>query len=200
MTEQLNKITYLSDAQYNELKNAGELNENQLYCTPDNSSSAGSGEGGGSSTGGSVILNKNIITISTNGTPTIANGDTLPLNKTVSVTGDKLIHDKENYQIVIGPGVAKVKLSFTVNGRSSSRQWYAICRTRDGITGKIGMDAIGKSAADQYTTLCMTDKILDVLEGDRYWIKSYNTGSAALNADIGSNEGTYMTMEVVELI
>jgi hypothetical protein len=153
---------------------------------------------GGSSTGGSVILNKDIITISTNGTPTIASGDTLPLNKTVSVTGDKLIHDKENYQIVIGPGVTKVKLSFTINGRSSSRQWYAICRTRDGVTGKIGMDTIGKSGADQYTTLCMTDKILDVLEGDKYWIKSFNTGSAVLNADIGSGGGTYMTMEVVE--
>lgn len=149
-------------------------------------------------TGGGGGLNRSIITISTNGTPTIANGDVLPLNKTVSVTGDKLTHDKENYQIVIGPGVTKVKLSFTINGRSSSRQWYALFRTRDGITGKISMDTIGKSGADQYTTLCVTDKILNVLEGDRYCIKSYNTGSAVLNADIGSNEGTYMTMEVVE--
>lgn len=49
-TENLSNLTlnYLTETEYNQAKSNGELEENQLYMTPDDSSSGGSSESGGS--------------------------------------------------------------------------------------------------------------------------------------------------------
>lgn len=228
MTEQLNKITYLSDAQYNELKNAGELNENQLYCTPDNSSSAGSGEGGGSdyvlpiaskdvlggikvganltidedgtlnaqAGGGSdaTIAERNIMVLQTSDVHRVQNGEYVKFNRVKCSIGDKLSYVEGTRGITIGKGVSKIFVSFTINICSSARQWFMLRRSKENT----GICCMGKSGADNYTTLCIAPALLFVKEGDLIEVASQSSGAGTVNQDLGTTDPSYMTVEVLE--
>lgn len=172
------KIVYLTRKQYQELKDSNAIEENAIYKITDE---------------------KQMISVSCNGTVALELSGTIPFNKVMSQIGTGLILDTTNNKITIGKGISKIKISCNVEVASSNRHWFILRHYKStGVENNKVADIIGIDTSG-FMQKSMSPILVNVQEGD-YFLMTYsaqNTGGT-LNGGISNNHATNLTIEVME--
>lgn len=210
MTEEnLDKLTinYLSEEQYQEAVTSGEVNENELYATPDVSTRAitnvvdnltsTSITDALSANQGRVLKGlidtKNIITagISSNYTIETAGNNRIPIATEIAKVGDKFtISDGK---IIVGSGISYVKVSANAMMTSATSGAKNMIINKSGTQVAISMESRTLTTSTNIAKAIGTT-LVPVQEGDYFELYLYGAvGDLLLSPSIR----TYITIEAI---
>lgn len=200
-------INYLSEEQYSEAKANGEVNENELYATPDASVFAITNVYDGldstsitdalSANQGRVlnekIEDKNIITagISSNITLTTAGNNRIAINNQIAKVGSKFtISDGK---IIVGSGISYVKVSANAMMTSSTTGAKNLIIQKSGTQVALSMESRTLTTSTNIAKAIGT-VLVPVQEGDYFELYLYGAVDDML---LSPTIRTYITIEAV---